>query len=331
LGLQFVFFPVALGLTLASAGASRVVPVLFALLAWQLQEVNRRGVLARGSYRQATIGDSVRYLGAFALAAVLAASGSLSLGPAFLLIGLTSLLAIAATPGTQLFRPLSMPLNFAHEALAYWRRGAPVLWATVLTAFFIPWFQWLLIWQHGLVAGAVLQALLNIAAIGRPVILGLENMLVPEIARQRETMSFRALAAFLWRCGGTALLLVAPLFAVVFVAPEWTLRLVYGEHSPYVAYPAALRLLMCTYVVYLAGAMFQATLKAYGANDGVLKMQLYAAIFGVTLGSYFIFQYGLIGACLAWFGSGTLTALIGLGYVLKLRGPITAASSPSRK
>jgi len=293
--------------------------VLLALLAWQLQEVNRRGVIARGAYRPATVGDSVHYLGALAMAAVLARAGSLSLNVAFFVVALTSLLAIAATPGTRLSWRFGTPLNFAHEAAAFWRLGSPALWASIFSAFSIPWFLWLLIWKDGLVAGAVLQALMNVAAIGRPIILGLENMLLPEIARRKETMSFRELADFLWRCGGTGFLLVAPLFAIVLAAPEWTLRLFYGEHSAYTAYPAALRILMCTYLVYLAGAIFAATLKAYGATEGVLKMQLYPAILAVTLGSYAIVEYGLIGACLAWLASGSLTAIVGLAYVLKIR------------
>jgi O-antigen/teichoic acid export membrane protein len=194
----------------------------------------------------------------------------------------------------------------------------------------VTFFLWLLVLKDGLVAGAAFQALLNIAAIARPVAVGIENILVPEIARRKGTMSFHELASILWHCAWASGALIVPVFAVILLAPQWTLGLFYGSDAPYTRFPGELRILIWVYVTYPIAAIFSATLKAYGASEGLMKMQLYPALTAVILGPFLILRMGLLGACLTWLATGLVCTLFGLLYVARLRR-VTASHETIRQ
>ena len=69
--------------------------------------------------------------------------------------------------------------------------------ANLLASLSTQWFLWLLAWGHDLTSSAVLVALANIVAFSNPVIYGMENILMPEIARQRDHLTFHGLMHFL--------------------------------------------------------------------------------------------------------------------------------------
>lgn len=295
-----------------------LLPLVFgALLAWQLQEVNRRGTLARSHYRAAIASDAVRYLGA--LGAVIALGSRVTLESTFAISITCSLLAAAPIVWSTDRDWRAATTSLGQEIAAHWRLGAPVLGANLLAALSTQWFLWLLAWRQGPSGSATLVALANIAAIASPVMFGAENILVPEIARLRDSLSFGDLVHLLRRRGIACALLVAPFFVLTAAFPETVLRLFYGHATIYADFPSALRILTAAYASYLASFILGAALRGYRSSDTVFKMQLYPALFGVTLGSLLTWQFGVLGACTASLLAGLLRAGTALYFVLRLR------------
>jgi len=304
---------------LASVGHLSLAPLAFAaLLAWQLQDVARRAALARADYRGAIVTDLIRYIGP--AIALLALSGHLSVEDAFILI------AVASLGGLLPFLPSLIkgigPAShgFGKELIGHWRLAAPVLGANLLAALSVQWFLWLLAWRGDPKGAALLVALTNIVAIANPIIFGVENVLLPEVARAQPHLTFAGLLRLMGQrgllCGG----LIAPLFLLILAFPERTARLFYGAATPYADHAVELRLLVAAYVCILAAFIFSAVLRGYRASGAVFRMQLYPALFGLTAGSWLTWQYGVPGACLSALLAGLVRAGVGFQSVLRLRG-----------
>lgn len=314
-----------LGVAIFSIGRpDLLVAACCALLAWQLQEVSRRGALARAHYGAAIVGDAIRYFGL--LSVVVASSGRLSIERVFLLLSACSILAAWPIVPALSRNLLSAAKDISREIGIHWGIGAPLLGANLLAAFSTQWFLWLLAWREGPGGSAALMALANVAAVASPVMFGVENILVPEIARLRSSLSFHALAHLLRRRGLICAALVAPLLLLIAAAPETVLHVFYGHATPYAHYVGPLRVLTATYASYLASIILAAALRGYEASEGVFKMQLYPALLGVTLGSWLTWQFGVAGACTASLLAGLLRAGTGLYFVLRLRELTTPAS-----
>ena len=209
--------------------------------------------------------------------------------------------------------------------------ASPVLGANLLAAFSTQWCLWLLAWGHDLGSSAVLVALANIVGFASPVMYGLENILVPEIARQRDGLTFSALMALVWRRGLAGGLLLSPFFLIVMIWPAPVLHLFYGAHKSYVQFTFALQMLAAAYFAYVAATILSATLRGYRASAAVLKMQLYPALMGVTLGSWLTLRFGVSGACFAALIAGTMRVAIGCYHVARLRDVTVAdGRSPPR-
>lgn len=309
--------PVLIG-GLISTGNLALCPLAFAaLLAWQLQDVGRRAALARAAYRTAIVTDLLRYLGpAFVL---LALAGKIGITGAFLLIAGASLAGLL--PFLGLFGKGAGPAlqSLKTELGVHWKLAAPVLGANLLAALSVQWFLWLLAWHGDPNGAALLVALTNIVAIANPVIFGVENVLVPEVARSQPHLTFAGLLRLMGQRALICSALIGPLFLLILAFPERAARLFYGAATPYADHAADLRLLVAAYVCILAAFLFGAVLRGYRASGSVFRMQLYPALFGLTAGSWLTWQYGVTGACLSALLAGGLRAAVGFQSVLRLR------------
>jgi len=288
----------------------------FALLAWQMQEAFRRSLIARNRYGSAFLLDGVRYLGP--LAAVLALGSGINAGKAFFAIGCLSVVGVL--PLVQSIRCSNVAMHMSQELVIHWRMAMPVLGANLLAVFTTQWFLWLLAWNHSPGAAAGLVALTNVVAIASPVMLGAENILVPEIARARHQLTFAALMRTVARHCLCCLVLVMPFFLAIAIFPRQVLSMIYGHGSPYTAHIVALEMLGGVYVCFILSYILAATLRGYSAGGAVFSMQLYPAILGVTLGSWLTMRFGLDGAALASLLAGFLRVGIGSILVMRLRG-----------
>jgi O-antigen/teichoic acid export membrane protein len=328
-----LFFPV---IGIAALSAHRMMlwatGCLF-MMAWQMQEVWRRGLIARARYGAAIGNDAIRYIGALAAVGVLAGLRRLSLEGVFLLLIAASMIA-----GWPLMAPLwaegrEAMRNLKSELREHWHMASPVLGANLLAVLSTQWFLWLLAWSHDLTSSAALVALANVVGFSSPVMYGLENMLVPEIARQRDTLTFGGLVDLVGRRAAAGGLLVAPFFLVVLIWPASVLHLIYGAHRSYAQFTFALQMLALAYVTYLVAYVLSATLRGYSASGAVLKMQLYPALMGITLGSWLTLRFGVSGACCAALMAGAMRVAIGWYQVRGLRSltvPDTNAAASRR-
>jgi O-antigen/teichoic acid export membrane protein len=223
-----------------------------------------------------------------------------------------------------LLAPSLRQFTAARKALAaeirrHWHLAAPLLLANLLAAFSNQWFLWLLAAGHDVASAGALVAVSNIVAFSQPLMFGLENVLVPEIARRRVAMNFGALTALLGRRLLAVFALTLPVFLAVLIWPEAILRLVYGAHKSYSQYALALRLMALAYMTYLAGFSLSATLRGYRRAGDVLRMNFHSALLGLSLGTWLVLRDGVTGACLAALLCGALRVAIGCYFVNRLR------------
>ncbi len=289
-----------------------------ALLAWQLQEVFRRSLIARGRYGLAMLIDGVRYLGP--LAAILALGVPATVTNVYFVIGALSALSIL--PLVPSLWQSKAAFSIPKELTAHWRLASPVLGASLLSVFTTQWFLWLLAWRHTPDAAASLVALTNVVAIASPVMLGAENILVPKIARARSDLTYAGLMALVGRYCLGCMALVTPFFLAIALYPHRILALIYGATSAYNTHIAALEMLAGVYVCFVLSYILAATLRGYRAGAAVFSMQLYPAVLGITLGSWLTIRFGLDGAALASLLAGILRAGLGAFHVMRLREEI---------
>jgi O-antigen/teichoic acid export membrane protein len=287
----------------------------FALLAWQMQEVFRRSLIARGRYGLAILGDGVRYLGP--LGAILAHAFAVTVTNVFLVIAILS--TISVLPLASMVRHSKKTFTVAQEFVSHWRLALPVLGANLMAVFTTQWYLWLLAWKHTPGAAAGLVALTNVVAVASPVMLGAENILVPQIARTRSQLTFAGLISVVGRHCLYCVALVAPFFLAIALYPREVLRLIYGAASPYATHFAALEMLVGVYVCFVLSYILAATLRGYRAGAAVFSMQLYPAMLGITLGSWLTIRSGLDGAALASLLAGILRVGMGGYHVMRLR------------
>jgi len=314
-----LFLPVIAGATVSVHRISVLPLAGIFLLSWQLQEVYRRGLLARAHFGAAIGSDLVRYIVTFAAILVIGHFMSLSLQSVFLLLAAGSLFASWPLFPAMISGFSAALDNIKREFRDHWRLAAPVLGANMLAALSTQWFLWLLAWGRDLSSSATLVALANVVAFSSPIMFGIENILVPEIARHRDDMTFERLVSLLSKRAFVCFVLVFPFFVILIMWPEKALHLFYGHHKTYTEYAFALRLLALAYATYLGSYIFSAALRGYGATAAVFKMQLYPALLAVTFGTWFTLGYGVNGACFAALVAGVVRVAIGYYFVNSLR------------
>ena len=295
----------------------------FALLTWQLQEVFRRSLIARGRYGLTMLIDSVRYLGP--LPAILALGVTVTVTNVYLVIAALS--AMSILPLVSWLWQSKAVFSISKELAGHWRLASPVLGANLLSVFTTQWFLWLLAWRHTPDAAAGLVALTNVVAIASPVMLGAENILVPKVARARSELNHAGLMALVGRYCLACMALVAPFFLAIALFPRRILALIYGASSPYNTHIAALEMLAGVYVCFVLSYILAATLRGYRAGAAVFSMQFYPAVLGITLGSWLAIRFGLDGAALASLSAGILRAGLGAFHVMRLRGEMVRPQS----
>jgi O-antigen/teichoic acid export membrane protein len=296
-----------------------VPPAAAAMLLWQMQEVFRRGCLAQTRIRAAITSDSIRYAGVAATVVLFGGLGRLSLPIVFVLIAAASLAGSPTLVAAMFRRYRLRERNMAVEMSARLQMSAPVIGANILAAFSNQWFLWVLARMHGLPSSGALVALANVAAVTSPVMFGIENILVPEIARDRAMLPPGAMRRLLLRRGGTAGLLVGPFLGAVAIWPAQAVQLLYGQHTGFAQFTCGLRLLAASYALLLCSSVLGAALRGYSAGRPVFLMQLCPAVAGITIGTVLIRQYGVTGACMASLIAAALRTAIGFYFVMQIR------------
>jgi len=268
-----------------------------ALFFWQFQETLRRGLMARLGHHEAIWGDGLSYLGQALAIAVLARLHSLSLETAFLSIAITSAFAVALQ--VLQVKPVSGGLADARALagdffrLGSWASATNLANGTTQQAF--PWALGLL---FGTAEAGSLQALVNPLKIFNPVLISIQNLIVPAAAKAQREQGIRAAAQNGLAYIALGSLLLLPYFVVLLIWPQFLLGILYGFQSPYSHLELELRICVVAYAIgYWADAACS-LLNGLGSPRAGFLAQLGAVGAAVIIGGVLI-RTGLVGAILS--------------------------------
>jgi O-antigen/teichoic acid export membrane protein len=276
-----------------------IIPASLFFIFWQLQETARRGLLANMRHREATIGDSITYLGQPLLISVFAAAGSFNLKLAL------CLMATVCAGGMVMHLTR---LRLARPALAqtggilasFWLIGRWQISINAILLLNVRLYPWALAYAEGAAAAAGFQAMLNIVNLMNPLIIGLGNA-IPQIASKARANEGLGHA---WRASRAFILIGLP-FAIVFaiallLAPRLVLQFFYGEGSPYLGIDLALRIVALSLTARYIGDLICCFLIGVDAGRFAV-MSNCAGLAAVLLLFPFALPFGLSGV------AGTMT------------------------
>ena len=287
---------VVLCLSLLSVRHAGTIPVaICALMAWQLQEIARRAMLAKLRFRAAILGDSVSYLGQVVVMWWLYRTGHLTLETTFLASTFTSCLALIIQ---MLQVGISrIQLSDVRDALKHgWRLGHWLLLATTVSVLVIPIIPWALAYFHSSHEVARYQALATVLGISHPVIFSISNLIGPSTITAYRTGGLIQAERVSRRYSLQGMALLVPYFLILMVIPEVILRLLYGSDSPYANLGPELRLFVVFYVLLYFMQVLVARMNGLGNTSSSFVSQGAAALATVAITVPLCAYGGLYGA-----------------------------------
>ncbi len=180
----------------------------------------------------------------------------LSIENALLAMAGTSLLGMVLQIRRIRFARLSMS-ELVRVTAAFWEIGRWILAYSAISFLRLQICPWALAATSGPGAAAMFQAAMNLINVANPVVLGLSNI-VPQIAAkalrgpddgeaERGSSEARQSFARSWQTVRFYPLLglpaVAAFYGLIFVAPAFTLRILYGAQSEYMVLTTAVQIL----------------------------------------------------------------------------------------
>jgi O-antigen/teichoic acid export membrane protein len=273
-------------------------PVIAAVLFWQIQETVRRGMMAHVRYQEVIYGDALSYLGQAAMIWAAIRSDQLSLPLVFVFIAVTSGLA-AMLQAVQLrcFR------TTVHEvgalARAFWEFGRWRLLTSMvmlLTTAAGPGWLGMLTFFRGSQEAAAMQAVANPLGLGHPLMLGITSLIIPTTARMRSEHGVLAATWSALRTARVGAAFLLPYWTGLLILPATILALFYGANSAYVGLEVPLRLMVLTYVVIYLNQVVTALLLGLGDSRGVFLFSLAGAVAFLVAAAPLSAIYGVSGA-----------------------------------
>ena len=287
---------------------------LVALFFWQFQEILRRALMARLDHRNAIWGDSLSYVGQALAIAVLAGMGALTLKSTFLAIAATS--AAASVVQVLQAKPQSIGVAEARGLAAeYWRVGRWASSTNLANGATQQVFPWLLGFVFGTSEAGSFQAVVNPLKALNPLIVGMQNVMVPAVAKaQRKGGTGAGLRSGL-RYTAIGFVLFSPYLVVMLAWPHAVLGLLYGSHSLYSQLKLALRICVLAYAFSYWAEVASSLLNGLGLPKVGFLAQLGATGAAVIVGVPLTFRGGLAGAIVSLGVSAAVKAGIALWAV----------------
>lgn len=222
--------------------AALIQPASCFFLAWQVQEALRRGLLAEFKYRKAVFGDMVAYLGGPLLLLAMAWLGRLSLdGALYIMATSFAVSAVLQCLQQKLARPsITVDLRSAGQI---WEAGKWFIMTSLLILLGVQIPLWILAAGGGPDQVAALQAVVNIANLLNPLIIGIGNI-IPQATSEARLSGGLAAA---WRVSrgyiGIGLMptILISMFAIAL--PDLLLRIFYGAASPFLVLSLSIQLI----------------------------------------------------------------------------------------
>ena len=220
--------------------------LVLAMTAWQLQETTRRALLASRNARKAVLPDLFCFVGQGLVLLLLKPQG---LGSILAVIVGTSLLALLWQAATLRLTQASVSREMLErDARAAWIQGRHILGGNAFNMVALQLPSWTLAFFAGPVAVAGYQSLMNLAGIANPIIFSVNTALIPTVARSA-SQGYVAARKTALRVGLQYGALLLPCFLALGLAPEFVMRHLYGQATPYLHLASLLPIFITAYAI----------------------------------------------------------------------------------
>jgi O-antigen/teichoic acid export membrane protein len=290
MALPLLFAPFAWGVAHALGKTELWGWLLVAILAWQLQETTRRGMLCQLRALPALAGDVISYAGQVALVVLFHVNDVASVLQIVAGTSICAALLQALQIGFAPVHPLEAWKTFRESLkLTKFAVGANFI---AMVALQVP--GWLLLRLGGKWDVACFQAMLSIMNASNPIFFALSNFVIPAVARAHESLERARSVAV-----KASLQISSPLllfFSAVIAAPHLVLRLAYGKTSPYLGEAPLLRVFVLSVVLQWVASCIGAYEGGRGRTRSYFFAQLFNLVSLLTAGWFFIANFGIRGA-----------------------------------
>lgn len=298
-------FAIVLGGATAAAGIfpdwnieGLALPLACAALALQAQDFLRRYFFTRGRGGAAFVTDAVRYGGQLAILFWLFQTTSMdSAATLWVIAALAAIGALAALPACERmeWRPTTVRITTArHWHFSKWLAGSALMQWTSGNLFILAAGAILGAWAVG-----ALKAAQNLMGVPHILFQGLENVVPVRAAWHLQIGGPQGLKTYLLRVTIYGELATGAVAAVMFVAPEFWLELVFGEE--YQGFGFLLRWYAAIYVLVFLSLPLRAGLRAVENTRTIFWAYLWMTLFSLVSAYPVTEFWGLIGVLLGLF------------------------------
>jgi O-antigen/teichoic acid export membrane protein len=278
--------------------------VIGAMLCWQTHETVRRCLMSQLRHKATIFGDAVAYLGQIALVLFLTfrhVQMRAQIGfMAIMVASLAGALVHASIIGLRA-PAFSAALSLGRESIRLGRWSLfSVLgyWGTVSL---LPWVLAL----RSLAEVANYQTMMNVVQVVNPVMFSVSNLVIPSVAHElRKPDGVRGARRITFVYMSQGLVILAPLFTGILVAPAFIMRVLYGRTTGYAENDAVLRILviggLATYMGHILTAYF------FGRKEVEIvgRVQIAATAVALVCAPLIIPEWGITGAALTFVAMG---------------------------
>jgi len=301
--------------------AELIAPALAFLMAWQLQEGLRRGLLGSFWHAAAIPGDIATYGGQALIVVSLGLMGSLSVAGSLYAMAATALVGAVIH---AIFLTLAWPgrAKLGSVVHDYWLIGGPAsLGSGYLSLARLVVVPWTLAAMSGPVAAAGFQAAMNIVNLSNPLILGLGNI-IPQAAASAASQG----NAHAWHVVRRYVLVATPpivLWSIlIFAAPGHVLRIFYGAESNYGHVAAALQLLTVVSLIGFAIEAVVSFLHGITSVRSAAMINMVGTVTTIILAIPMVSLFGLVGGCGALLVANLARLVLTRVALLRVTAPV---------
>lgn len=306
-------------LTVTDEGG-RWLPTVAMLLASQLQESTRRGLLTDFRYAASVPGDALSYLGQVAVLLVVVRYGGANIGTALWIMAGTSLASVAVQLPLILPRGVR-PLPLWPCLVDFWSMGRFALTSNLLSIARTQVLLWLVLGILGPAGAGALQLVLTLVNVVNPIVAGVCTQ-VPQAASRAVHRGYRAAWAAAWPAIATGYILVAGFMALLLVFPAQVLHGLYGAKVDPTMLVGPVRALAVGAVFYYAASTTCTFLHGIQAGRDGLVVDVITTVLLAIAGPILIVSLGVYGATLALALSFAVRAVLLAAYTApRLMGP----------
>jgi O-antigen/teichoic acid export membrane protein len=290
----------------------------FALVAWQLQEVSRRALMARFRYADSTWGDVVRYVGPAVALGMMSRYSAPSLSGVFIVIGACALLAL----GIQTYQARPVPVGWqdiARLPRESWSAGRWMLLTSVIALLTSLLTVWTLTWRYGTAEVGQFYAIANFTKPLNPLVLTFSGLLMQYVAKHYAQGGIQRARSTAIRLSALTLATTLPVLAALALFPGWSLRLLYGTETHFAGRESELllQLFAASFVVSILMSLTGAFLNGLERTRQNFIAQIAGSLGVVVLAFPLTLRFGVIGMLIGGTVAATLQLMLMIGFAMR--------------